>query len=324
MRNSRFTFLLITLCLMTNSTKTFDFNDAWEWTKFLVGGTAVAVTTSVIMPLISGASASAGQIAVTVGSQYVKENYLNPSAQEEANLNNTLKSTENTEHTIAHNIEQTVSQHYQGLSQELGVLEHAYKNASFTYPNKTERKIKKAKLKSRMRAIAEEMANLDETDYKNLCDQEERLSAKEKNPKLTQEEQSDIAIKKRNIIAEKEKLAARIAEDKKKEEKIREKDKKTPAKPQEPKISLYSKFIAKCALIQTAAGQGLDFLASKSFAHITNMDCFKDTAIQTHVQTINRALVITSIAALAYGSHKLYKKYSGDNDDEDDENGFND
>lgn len=82
------------------------------------------------------------------------------------------------------------------------------------------------------------------------------------------------------------------------------------------KSGLLSKLGASIAFIQTTSGGCADFLANHSFAHITNLDCFKDTFIQAHAKNINRALVATTVVALIYGGYKLYDKYTNADDDE--------
>jgi hypothetical protein len=93
-------------------------------------------------------------------------------------------------------------------------------------------------------------------------------------------------------------------------------DQKPQAQPEAPKaekISLSSKLTAPFIFALTTATHLTDYLANNSFAHITRLDCFKDTFIEAHNQNLNRALVIATLAAIIYG-YKLY------NDDKNEDN----
>lgn len=98
-------------------------------------------------------------------------------------------------------------------------------------------------------------------------------------------------------------------------EDIKKKYKKNAEKKSD-KISLFSKLATYLAVIQATAGNSADFLADCSFAHITNLGCFKDTFIQVHAKNINRALVATTLVGIGFGLYKLYDKYTNADDDE--------
>ncbi len=81
-----------------------------------------------------------------------------------------------------------------------------------------------------------------------------------------------------------------------------------------PKKSLFSKLATPFVFALTTTGDVADFLAGYSVAHITNLDCFKDTFVQT--PTFNRVVVIATIAGATYGGYQFYKsRYSDDDDD---------
>ncbi len=105
------------------------------------------------------------------------------------------------------------------------------------------------------------------------------------------------------------------------EEELKEldKDNKDTPKPgtSESKTRLLSRITAPLTVALTSAGDFADFLAANSFAHITSLDCFKDTFIQAHAKNINRALVVTAAAAVAFVGYKLYKKVRNADGDED-------
>jgi hypothetical protein len=83
----------------------------------------------------------------------------------------------------------------------------------------------------------------------------------------------------------------------------------------EKKKSLLSKLATPFVFALTTTGDVADFLAGYSVAHITNLDCFKDTFVQT--PTFNRMVVIATIAGATYGGYQFYKsRYSDDNDDD--------
>lgn len=83
------------------------------------------------------------------------------------------------------------------------------------------------------------------------------------------------------------------------------------------KNSLLTLITASCLTTATKAGEWTDFLAGYSFAYVTNLDCFKNTFIDTHKVKINRGLIVVTIAAITYSAYRLYKaKTHVDNDDD--------
>lgn len=100
------------------------------------------------------------------------------------------------------------------------------------------------------------------------------------------------------------------------EEELKEDDKKDAAKKsdQKDKKGLLSKLATPFVFVLSTAGNAADVVAGYSFAHVTNLDCFKDTLVQT--PTFNRVLVIATIAGVTYGGYKLYKSQYDDEDDD--------
>ena len=90
-------------------------------------------------------------------------------------------------------------------------------------------------------------------------------------------------------------------------------------KPKKERVRLSSKLIAPFIFALTTASQITDYLADRSFVHITNLNCFKDTFIGANCHNINRLLVLTTVAAITYGGYTWYNKHN----DEDDEDIFN-
>jgi hypothetical protein len=119
-----------------------------------------------------------------------------------------------------------------------------------------------------------------------------RLPGGQKNPEV---------IRRRNEIAAR--LGLKLAEEKPKED----------TKSVTPKITLFSRFSKLFGIASTMALGGIDFLADKSFVHITNLEHFKDTPISMHAKNINRALVVVTIAGISGATYKLHR-YLDDED----------
>ncbi|HLC06864.1 MAG TPA: hypothetical protein VJJ26_01625 [Candidatus Babeliales bacterium] len=98
------------------------------------------------------------------------------------------------------------------------------------------------------------------------------------------------------------------------EEKTPEDTNKTT--PQKEKIGLLSKLATPFVFTAITAGQFADFLAGCSFAHITNLECFKGTVIEAHSLGINRLLIATTVAGISYVAYKKYKSYNTDEEDD--------
>jgi hypothetical protein len=88
----------------------------------------------------------------------------------------------------------------------------------------------------------------------------------------------------------------------------------TPDKDKKPFLS---RITAPLTVALTSVGDITDFLAANSFAHITNLDCFKDTFVQANAKNINRALVAVTAVGVAFAGYKLYKKMRHSDEDED-------
>ncbi len=80
------------------------------------------------------------------------------------------------------------------------------------------------------------------------------------------------------------------------------------------KKGLFSKLATPFVFALTSAGNAADFIAGYSVARITNLECFKDTFVQT--PTFNRMVVFATIAGVTYGGYKLYKSQYADEDDD--------
>lgn len=84
------------------------------------------------------------------------------------------------------------------------------------------------------------------------------------------------------------------------------------------KVNFFAKLSSAIALAGTKAGDTADLIASYSFAHITNLDCFKDTFVSANAQQINRSLVALTTFVICYKGYKAYQnKFSGEYDADD-------